>query len=89
MAKTFEELWAELSEKSTSADPQSATVSALNSGTRFIARKVLEEAGEVFAAAAAENDRAELALEISQLLYWLQVLMLSENLDLSDIYERL
>jgi phosphoribosyl-ATP pyrophosphohydrolase len=48
---------------------------------------VLEEAGEVFAAA--ENDRAELALEISQLLYWLQVLMLSENLDLSDIYERL
>jgi phosphoribosyl-ATP pyrophosphohydrolase len=48
----------------------------------------LEEAGEVWMAAEHESNEA-LALEISQLLYHLQVLMISRGLSLDDIYGRL
>ena len=33
--------------------------------------------------------RAELAGEISQLLYWTQVLMISRGIDLNDVYRKL
>jgi phosphoribosyl-ATP pyrophosphohydrolase len=86
--KTFEELWLELSEKALVRDPSSKTVKSLALGTHAIAKKVLEEAGEVLLAAEAQGDEA-LALEISQLLYWVQVLMLDKDLTLEDIYRRL
>jgi phosphoribosyl-ATP pyrophosphohydrolase len=86
--KTFEELWLELSEKALVKDPSSRTVESLALGTHAIAKKVLEEAGEVLLAAEAQGDEA-LALEISQLLYWVQVLMLDKDLTLEDIYRRL
>lgn len=86
--KTFEELWLELSEKALVKDPSSKTVESLALGTHAITKKVLEEAGEVFLAAEAQGDDA-LALEISQLLYWVQVLMLNKGLSLEDVYRRL
>lgn len=88
MGKSFEELWAELKSKQTENDPSSSTVMALNAGDRHIARKVLEEAGEVFASAEYQKND-ELALEISQLIYWIQVLMLAKGISLEDLYERL
>jgi phosphoribosyl-ATP pyrophosphohydrolase len=66
----------------------SSTLAALEKGTHFIAKKVIEEAGEVMLAAEAQ-DKNELAEEISQLLYWIQVLMLDKKLTLEDIYRRL
>jgi phosphoribosyl-ATP pyrophosphohydrolase len=51
-----------------------------------IGKKVLEEAGEVWLAAEHESDD-QLAEEISQLLYHLQVLMLARGLSLKDIYK--
>ena len=51
-------------------------------------KKVLEEAGEVWLAAEHEGDEA-LADEISQLLYWTQVLMISRGLSLDDVYRKL
>jgi phosphoribosyl-ATP pyrophosphohydrolase len=86
--KTFEGLWSELSEKIEIGDPNSRTVAALSLGTHALAKKVLEEAGEVLLAAESQG-RDDLALEISQLLYWLQVLMIDKGLALEDIYRRL
>jgi phosphoribosyl-ATP pyrophosphohydrolase len=39
--------------------------------------------------AAEAQGKNELAEEISQLLYWIQVLMLDKKLTLEDIYRRL
>ena len=50
--------------------------------------KVLEEAGEVWIAAEYQSDE-ELAEEMSQLLYWLQVMAHKRGLTLDDIYRYL
>ena len=49
-------------------------------------KKIIEEAGEVWLAGEHESDEA-LALEISQLLYRLQVLMLARGITPEDIYK--
>jgi phosphoribosyl-ATP pyrophosphohydrolase len=86
--KTFDALFAELSEKAASRPPGSGTVAALDAGVHAIGKKVVEEAAEVWMAA--EHEGAErTAEEISQLLYHLQVLMLARGLTLEDVYARL
>jgi phosphoribosyl-ATP pyrophosphohydrolase len=84
--KTFESLWAELSEKAATRPEGSATVAALDSGIHSIGKKILEEAGEVWLAAEHESDEA-LAEEISQLIYHLQTLMLARGLSVNDVYK--
>lgn len=84
--KSFEELWAELSQKAVDRPEGSGTVAALDAGIHAIGKKILEEAGEVWLAAEHETDEA-LAEEISQLLYHLQTLMLARGLTLNDIYK--
>jgi phosphoribosyl-ATP pyrophosphohydrolase len=83
--KTFESLWAELSEKALQRPDGSGTVAALDSGVHEIGKKILEEAGEVWLAAEHESDEA-LAEEISQLIYHVQTLMLARGLSLDDVY---
>ena len=84
--KTFESLWAELSEKAVSRPVDSGTVEALDAGVHAIGKKILEEAGEVWLAAEHESDEA-LAEEISQLIYHLQTLMLARGLSINDVYK--
>jgi phosphoribosyl-ATP pyrophosphohydrolase len=84
--KSFEELWAELSQKAIDRPEGSGTVAALDAGIHAIGKKILEEAGEVWLSAEHESDEA-LAEEISQLLYHLQTLMLARGLTLNDIYK--
>ena len=84
--KTFESLWAELSEKAVSRPEGSGTVDALDAGVHAIGKKILEEAGEVWLAAEHESDDA-LAEEISQLIYHLQTLMLARGLSINDVYK--
>ena len=84
--KSFDALWIELSEKVAKNDTDSGTVMAVMSGVHEIGKKVLEEAGEVWLAAEHESDD-ELAEEISQLLYRLQVLMLARGLSINDVYK--
>ena len=86
--KSFEELWAELSQKAIDRPEGSGTVAALDAGIHAIGKKILEEAGEVWLAAEHESDEA-LAQEISQLIYHLQALMLARGLNPSDIYRYL
>lgn len=84
--KTFESLWAELSEKALTRPEGSGTVAALDAGIHSIGKKILEEAGEVWLAAEHESDEA-LAEEISQLIYHLQTLLLARGLSINDVYK--
>ena len=86
--KRFEDLWTEISQKIESNDATSGTVSLVNQGVHAIGKKVIEEAGEVWIAAEYQSDE-QLALEISQLIYYLQVLAKARGLSLDDIYKEL
>ncbi len=86
--KTFDGLWAELSEKAATRPPGSGTVARLDEGVHGIGKKLVEEAAESWMAAEHEGaDRA--AEEISQLLYHAQCLMLAAGVDLDDVYAHL
>jgi len=86
--KSFESLWSELNEKALTRPEGSGTVASLDAGIHAMGKKIIEEAGEVWLAAEHESDQA-LALEISQLLYRLQVLMIARGISLEDVYKEL
>ena len=86
--KNFEELFEELSVKAVERPEGSGTVAELDAGIHAIGKKSAEEAGEVWIAAEYQEDD-ELAEEISQLLYHLQVMMIARGLTLDDIYRYL
>ncbi|MFM6968387.1 MAG: phosphoribosyl-ATP diphosphatase [Microbacteriaceae bacterium] len=86
--KTFDELFAELSEKAVSRPEGSGTVAELDAGVHAIGKKIVEEAAEVWMAAEYQSDR-ETAEEIAQLIYHLQVLMVAKGLTPADIYDTL
>ncbi|GAA2983470.1 phosphoribosyl-ATP diphosphatase [Actinokineospora diospyrosa] len=86
--KTFDQLFAELSDRAENRPEGSGTVKALDDGVHAQGKKVIEEAGEVWIAAEYQSDE-ELAEEISQLLYRVQVLMLGRGLSLEDVYRYL
>jgi len=86
--KTFDELFAELSEKSVARPSGSGTVAELDAGVHAIGKKIVEEAAEVWMAAEFQS-HDEAAEEISQLLYHLQVMMISKGLSLADVYKHL
>ena len=86
--KTFDELFAELSEKAQTRPEGSGTVRALEAGVHAIGKKLIEEAAESWMAAEHEGKEAT-ALEISQLLYHAQVLMIASGLSLDDVYAHL
>ncbi len=86
--KTFDSLFEELCTNQRTRPEGSGTVKLLDAGVHAIGKKVVEEASEVWMAAEHEDDAA-LALEISQLLYHLQVLMVARGLTLEDVYRKL
>jgi len=86
--KSFEDLFAELSDKAATRPADSGTVAELDAGVHFIGKKIVEEAAEVWMAAEYESD-AEAAEEMSQLLYHLQVMMIAKGLTLEDVYRHL
>ncbi len=86
--KTFEALFAELTEKSVTRPAGSGTVKELDAGVHAIGKKIVEEAAEVWMAAEFESDERT-AEEISQLLYHLQVLLVAKGLTLDDVYTHL
>ncbi|MDQ1547107.1 MAG: phosphoribosyl-ATP pyrophosphohydrolase [Actinomycetota bacterium] len=86
--KSFDGLFAELSEKATTRPDGSGTVAELDAGVHAIGKKIVEEAAEVWMAAEYQSD-AETAEEISQLIYHLQVLMVAKGLTPVDVYRHL
>ena len=88
MTKSFDALFAELSDKAARREAGSSTVARLESGVHEIGKKLVEEAAESWMAAEHEgHERA--AEEISQLLYHAQVLMLAAGVSLDDVYSHL
>jgi len=88
IVKTFEELWSELTLKAQTRPEGSGTVAQLDAGVHAIGKKLIEEAAESWMAAEHEG-RDAAALEISQLLYHAQVLMIACDLTLDDVYAHL
>lgn len=86
--KTFEQLYAELSQKISTGDAESGSVRLVQAGTHAIGKKIVEEAAEVWMAAEYQGRQA-LALEISQLIYHVQLLMHAHELSMEDIYKNL
>jgi phosphoribosyl-ATP pyrophosphohydrolase len=86
--KTFDELYAELERTLAERREGSGTVAAVDAGVHAIGKKIVEEAAEVWMAAEHESDE-DAAMEISQLLYHLQVLMLAKGITLQDVYRHL
>lgn len=86
--KTFDDLFAELSERARARPEGSGTVRELDAGVHAIGKKIVEEAAEVWMAAEYESDD-NTAEEISQLLYHLQVLMIAKGLTTADVYRHL
>jgi phosphoribosyl-ATP pyrophosphohydrolase len=86
--KTFDALFAELTEIAATRPEGSGTVAQLDAGVHAIGKKIVEEAAEVWMAAEYQTD-AETAEEISQLLYHLQVLMIAKGLAPEDVYRHL
>jgi phosphoribosyl-ATP pyrophosphohydrolase len=86
--KTFEQLWAELADKSQRRPEGSGTVRELDSGVHAIGKKLVEEAAECWMAAEHETPQRA-AEEVSQLLYHAQVLMIACGLGLDDVYAHL
>jgi phosphoribosyl-ATP pyrophosphohydrolase len=87
-AKSFDSLFAELTAKVARHESNSSTVARVDAGVHEIGKKIVEEAAEVWMAAEYES-KDQVATEISQLIYHIQVLMLALDLDLEDIYSRL
>ena len=86
--KSFDDLFVELEDKARTRPEGSGTVRQLDAGVHAIGKKIVEEAAEVWMAAEHETDE-DTALEISQLLYHLQVLMHAKGLSLQDVYRHL
>ena len=82
--KTFEQLFAEISEKAETRPDGSQTVKWLDAGTHSIGKKIVEEAAEVWMAAEHEG-KERTAEEMSQLIYHIQVLMVHLGLTLEDL----
>lgn len=85
---TFNELFETLSKRATSSDLESRTAELLGLGTHAIGKKIVEEAAEVWMAAEHEGKQAT-ALEIAQLIYHLQVLMIDRGISLEDLEKEL
>ncbi len=86
--KSFEQLYSELSKKIATGDTESGSVRLVQAGTHAIGKKIVEEAAEVWMAAEYQGKEA-LALEISQLIYHVQLLMHAHELSMEDVYKNL
>ena len=85
---TFEEMYELIAARAADRPEGSGTVAELDKGVHFIGKKVVEEAAEVWMACEYETDE-DAALEISQLLYHVQVMMVAKGLTLEDVYRKL
>ncbi|WP_062517195.1 phosphoribosyl-ATP diphosphatase [Demequina gelatinilytica] len=86
--KTFESLFEELQRRAVERPEGSSTVKMLDKGVHAIGKKLVEEAAESWMACEHQTDD-EAAEEISQLLYWAQVMMVAKGLTLDDVYKNL
>ncbi len=86
--KSFDQLYGELLAKAQEKPQGSRTAELLEQGVHAIGKKIVEEAAEVWMAAEHESDE-QLALEVSQLVYHLQLILIARDVPLSMVEEKL
>ena len=86
--KTFDQLYTELLDRAERRPAGSGSAALLDSGVHAIGKKLLEEAAEAWMAAEHESDE-QVALEVSQLLYYAQLILVARGVPLTSVYERL
>ena len=86
--KSFEQLFDELLLRAAERPENSRSVELLDAGVHAIGKKLVEEAAEVWMAAEYQSDE-ELALEASQLIYHLQLILVARGVDLKLVEEKL
>lgn len=86
--KSFDQLYAELLLRAEEMPVGSRSAELLQAGVHEIGKKIVEEAAEVWMAAEHESDDA-VALEASQLIYHLQLLLVARGIPLSALEEKL
>ena len=84
--KTFDSLYQELAQRAVTRPDGSNTVALLDAGVHEIGKKVVEEAAELWMAAEYESDD-QVALEASQLIYHLQLILLARGIKLEQVQE--
>lgn len=82
--KSFDSLYQELLEIDASRPENSGTAQLLAGGVHAIGKKLVEEAAEAWMAAEHESDE-QVALEVSQLLYYAQLLLVARKVPLSAV----
>lgn len=87
-ASIYEDLMSEIQERKATPVQGSYTNYLFEKGTDKIAKKLIEEAGEVIIAAK-NNDKEELINECSDLLYHCLVLLADQNVSLEAVEEEL
>jgi phosphoribosyl-ATP pyrophosphohydrolase len=86
--KSFASLFSELQNKFETRPEGSRSSELFDLGVHAIGKKVVEEAAEVWMAAEHESDE-QLALEASQLIYHLQLILISRGISLAQVEEKL
>ena len=81
----FEDLYAIIESRKAERPEGSGTVKELDSGIHGIGKKIVEEAAEVWMACEHESEEAA-KIEMSQLIYHLQVMMVAKGFKPEDIY---
>ena len=86
--KSFNQLYEQLSQIASTRPAGSNSAQLLEQGVHAIGKKLIEEAGETWIAAEYQTDE-QLALEASQLIYHLQLLLIARGVPLSAVEEKL
>lgn len=86
--KSFDQLYEQLSQIASTRPVGSNSAQLLEQGVHAIGKKLMEEAGETWIAAEYQTDE-QLALEASQLIYHLQLLLIARGVPLSAVEEKL
>ena len=84
----FEQLFNLILQRKETRPEGSNTVKELDGGVHAIGKKIVEEAAEVWMACEYETD-AEAQLEMAQLIYHLQVMMVAKGYTPQDIYKNM
>ena len=82
--KSFNELFAQLNQIALERPEGSNSLAFLDAGVHAIGKKVVEEAAELWMAAEYESND-DVAVEASQLIYHLQLLLVAKGVTLEEI----
>jgi phosphoribosyl-ATP pyrophosphohydrolase len=85
---TFEEIYTLVKDRKAKMPEGKSTTELFKKGAHGIGKKLVEEAAESWMAARFEGKDA-LALELSQVLYYVACMMAENELSLDEVYDKL